>query len=458
MIDLTNDKPINGINEELNFSRLIRGTWLCPHPMRPIWDSYEDAVLSFDEQGVIIELIKVEDWSKRFPHVSLPQKANPNGVWLPGFVDTHVHYPQTAIIGSASGPLLDWLATSVFPEEAKFAQKKYASYVASRFCDQLLQNGTTCAAVFSSSHVQATQILFSEFALRGLNGELGLTLMDRGAPENVLCSHELALAGCEELIETWHGHDQGRLNFCITPRFGLSCTPKLLKGAGELSQKYQLMMQTHISENRAELVATSEAFPSAKDYLAVYEDLGLLHERSLFAHGIWLSDDEWQRIAMAQAAIAHCPDSNFFLGSGQMSLAKIKSNQIKMGLGSDVGAGRSFSMRKACARAYDASRISESATSPNELLWYATRGGALALNKPKLGLVEAGSYADVICIEPPPNFSQGLAHQHQDQHHSPLAGRTVNDLIAQLIFCEDWQGTLEVKTRGKTRWQRSQNA
>ena len=124
MIDQANDKPITDNNAELNLSRLIRGTWLCPHPTKPIWESYEDAILRFDERGVIVELIKVEDWSRRFPHVSLPQKANPNGVWLPGFVDTHVHYPQTAIIGSASGPLLDWLATSVFPEEAKFAQKK----------------------------------------------------------------------------------------------------------------------------------------------------------------------------------------------------------------------------------------------------------------------------------------------------------------------------------------------
>lgn len=448
---------------ELDTSRLIRGAWLCPHPTKATWTSYEDAILVFDEQGIISELIEAKDWSKRFPSMSLPNISNPQGVWLPGFIDTHVHYPQTAIIGSASGPLLDWLETSVFPEEAKFSQSKYASYVASRFCDQLLQNGTTCAAVFSSSHIQATQILFSEFACRGLNGELGLTLMDREAPDDVLCPSDLALAGCEELIETWHGHDQGRLNFCITPRFGLSCTPKLLKGAGELSQKYRLMMQTHISENRAELVATAEAFPEAKDYLAVYEDLGLLHERSLFAHGIWLSDDEWARIANAKAAIAHCPDSNFFLGSGQMSLAKIKANQVKMGLGSDVGAGRSFSMRKACARAYDASRISDSPTSPEELLWYATRGGALALNKPKLGLIAPDAYADVICVEPPPSFSMDAerysvsqrANQRASQQASPLSERSLEDLIAQLIFCEDWQGMLEVRTRGQSRWQKA---
>lgn len=440
---------------EPNPSRVIRGAWLCPHPTLPVWTSYEDAVLMFDERGLITEFIKVNDWSRHFPQASLPKRSNPKGIWLPGFVDTHVHYPQTAIIGSASGPLLDWLETSVFPEEAKFAQSKYASYVASRFCDQLLQNGTTCAAVFSSSHVQATQILFSEFATRGLNGEIGLTLMDRGAPEDVLCGKEQALAGCEELIETWHGHDQSRLNFCITPRFGLSCTPDLLKGAGELAHRHHLMVQTHISENRAELVATAEAFPNAKDYLAVYEDFGLLHERSLFAHGIWLSDDEWQRIAKAQAAIAHCPDSNFFLGSGQMSLAKIKANQVKMGLGSDVGAGRSFSMRKACARAYDASRISGSSTKPEELLWYATRGGALALNKPNLGLVQAGAYADVICVEPPPSFSHDESNVQDLQSYSPMQNRSIQDIIAQLIFYEDWQGTLEVKTRGQTRWQRS---
>ena len=361
--------------QHIEAGRIIRGAWLCPHPDLPEWSAVDDGVLIYDEKGITTLFLESTEWDKHFPIAKLPPFKHKDGVWLPGFVDTHVHYPQTAIIGSASGPLLDWLSTSVFPEEAKFSQSAYAKTVAKRFSNSLLKNGTTCAAVFSSSHVSATHVLFQEFAEQGLSGELGLTLMDRAAPDAVLCQADKALAGSRELIDAWHGYNDGQLGFCVTPRFGLSCTPYLLTEAGKLAQEFDLMVQTHISENRAELVATAEVFPDSKDYLGVYEDLGLLHDRSLFAHCIWLSENEWDRFTRAGASVAHCPDSNFFLGSGQMPLNKVKTQQVKMGLGSDVGAGRSFSMRKACARAYDASRISNSETTPEELLWYASRGG-----------------------------------------------------------------------------------
>ena len=435
------------ITRHVRQGRVIRGAWLCPDPVEPTWRSHEDAALIFDESGVILELIDIATWPERCPSLPLPEIKRPGAVWMPGFVDTHVHYPQTAIIGSASGPLLDWLSTSVFPEEAKFSDDAYAELVARRFTDSMLSQGTTCAAVFSSSHVSSTDILFRAFAQRGLSGELGLTLMDRGAPDDVLCPAERALEGSRQLIETWNGYDNGRLGFCITPRFGLSCTPDLLKGAGRLAQEYNLMVQTHLSENSAELIATAEAFPHAADYLGVYESLGLLHDRSLFAHCIWLSEDEWSRFSKAGASVAHCPDSNFFLGSGQMPLSEVQSRGIKMGLGSDVGAGRSFSLRKACARAYDASRISESPVMPDQLLWYATRGGALALGRERLGLISEGAFADCIAITPPPSI-------RTENDDYPLETRGLETLIADLIFCEDWNGTEEVICRGITRWLR----
>lgn len=435
------------VEVHLRSHRVIRGTWLCPHPSQAKWEAKADAILIYDEQGVIIDLLSIEDWQQRFPSIDLPLTKRPGAVWMPGFVDTHVHYPQTAIIGSASGPLLDWLASSVFPEESKFREDHYADQVAQRFTDSMLSQGTTCAAVFSSSHVSATHILFKTFAERGLSGEIGLTLMDRGAPEEVLCPAEIAIEGSLQLIDSWHGFDQGRLGFCVTPRFGLSCTPELLRAAGRLAQDHSLMVQTHISENRAELVATAEAFPHSRDYLGVYEDLGLLHERSLFAHCIWLSDDEWTRFAKSRASVAHCPDSNFFLGSGQMPLSEVQARGVHMGLGSDVGAGRSFSMRKACARAYDASRITESTVSPSELLWYATRGGALALGRPQIGLCASGAYADLVAITPPPRIES-------EGDLNPLVNRDLESLIAELIFCEDWNGTEEVICRGVSRWEK----
>jgi guanine deaminase len=436
----------------IHSGQVIRGAWLLPHPTKRLIDHERDGVLVFDDQGVILELISASDWSIRFPDHSIPAHTRPGTLWMPGFVDTHVHYPQTAIIGSASGPLLDWLATSVFPEEARFADRSYAELIAERFCRSMLSQGTTTAAIFSSSHIGATDVLFNTLARFRLGAELGLTLMDRGAPDDVLCPADEAIADSLELIDRWHNKDDGRLRFCVTPRFGLSCTPHLLREAGRLAARHELFVQTHISENSAELTATAEAFPQARDYLAVYEEFGLLHERSLFAHCIWLSDSEWSRLAQAKASVAHCPDSNFFLGSGSMPLSESFQRQVRVGLGSDVGAGRSFSMRRACARAYDASRITSSAVSPMELLWLASRGGALALHRDDIGVIHPGAFADVICLEPPP---MTMIASEEPQDLDPFAERSLETLIAQLIFCEDWDATRDVYTRGERRWSRA---
>ena len=327
-----------------NNQRYIRGQFLIPHPWKRTWTYFDDLLCITDSAGRIIAQHEMNTLSTE-DHKNFPISRE-HCIWLPGFIDTHIHYPQTAIIGSASGPLLTWLNRSVFPEEAKFSQDAYATKIAKVFCNNLLQQGSTCAAIYSSSHHSSTQILFQQMAHYGLRGDVGLTLMDRAAPAENLCSAEQALASCQQLIDEWHGYDQGRLRFCVTPRFGISCSSPLLKGAGDLAQQHQLMIQTHISENPHELIATAEAFPNSTDYLAVYEDHGLLTNKSLFAHCIWLSDDEWQRMHRARAAVTHCPDSNFFLGSGQMPLQKIDEYQIRMGMGTDVGAGRSFSLRK----------------------------------------------------------------------------------------------------------------
>ena len=358
----------------------VRGSFLLPDPWQRTWHYHPDLLLAIDEQGLIATQhdMRLMDLESRKKYPITQQDC----IWMPGFVDTHIHYPQTAIIGSASGPLLTWLEQSVFPEEGKFSQADYAQHIAHIFCQNLLQQGTTCAAIYSSSHVGATDILFHQMADYGLRGEVGLTLMNREAPHYVLSPTEEALDNCRFLIDKWHGYDQDRLRFCITPRFGISCTTDLLKGAGELAHAHQLMIQTHISENVGELEATAHFFPHSKDYLAVYEDHGLLTDRTLLAHCIWLSDDEWQRMQQAGTAVTHCPDSNFFLGSGQMPLQHIDRYQIKMGLGTDVGAGRSFSLRKTCARAYDNSKVIAHDVKPSELLWWATRGGAIALGHP----------------------------------------------------------------------------
>jgi guanine deaminase len=402
----------------------LRGAFLRPLEDRPGWAWLPDGLLTVDEEGRIVTL-------EAAPEGCEVAEAAPGAVWLPGFVDTHVHFPQTRIVGSASGPLLTWLERSVFPEEGRFASGAYAEAVAEEFCDALLSQGTTCASIFSSSHPVAAEALFAAMARRGLRGDVGLTLMDRGAPPEVLLALEPAMAACEALVARWHGADRDRLRFRVTPRFALSCTPALLEAAGALAARHGLPIQTHISENLAEIEATAAAFPEAEDYLAVYEAAGLVTEQSLFAHCIWLGGREWDALAAARASISHCPDSNFFLGSGVMPLDEARRRQIKLGLGSDVGAGRSFSMRRACSRGYDASRLSGAQVDAAELLWLATRGGAVAMGRgDQIGLLAPGFDADLVALRPP-------------RHAASLEA-----LFEALAFCEDHPAVVEVRVRG----------
>ncbi|MFZ6177241.1 guanine deaminase [Nannocystis pusilla] len=375
-------------------ARVLRGRMLCPDPRQAKIERIADGLLTIGEDGRIASIAPAPE------DCTLPQ-SYPGAVILPGFVDTHVHFPQTRVIGSASGPLLRWLERTVFPEEQRFHSVRYAAAVAWEFCEAMIRQGTTCAAIYASSHEAATDVLFQELSRCGLRALVGMTLMDRGAPPGLLVGADEAIAGCERLIARWHGHD-GRLGFCVTPRFALSCTPELLRAAGRLAEAHGLHVQTHLSENTDELLHTATAFPAARDYLEVYESHGLSGPRSLFAHCVHLSDGEWDRLAAAGGAVAHCPDSNFFLGSGCMRLRAATGRDIRVGLGTDVGAGRSFSLRQVVASAYDASLIAGAPATAEELLWLATRGGACALGMAaELGCLQPGYSADLAVIDAP---------------------------------------------------------
>lgn len=375
--------------------RTLRGRALVPRAEEPRFDLAPDALITIDAAGLVQDV-------RPAPGDCAVPETHRGAIFLPGFVDTHVHFPQTRAIGSASGPLLDWLRRSVFPEEARFASRAYAEVVAREFCDALIARGTTCAAIYSSSHAPATDALFGELAARGLRATSGLTLMDRGAPDALLQDPGEALDACAELVDRWHQHDGGRLRVSIVPRFALSCTPALLRAAGHMARARGLWVQTHVSENAAEIAATREAFPAARDYLDVYEEHGLVSDRTLLAHCIWFSDDEWDRAARAGAAIAHCPDSNFFLGSGCMPLRRATERGLRVGLGTDVGAGRTFSLPRVAASAYDASLVAGAKVPPEELLWRATRGGAIALGLgAAIGRLAPGYEADLVAVDAP---------------------------------------------------------
>ena len=310
------------------------------------------------------------------------------------------------MIGSASGPLLPWLERSVFPEEARFADPGYAAEVAEAFCAALVEHGTTCAAIYSSSHPVAAEALFTALDRAGLRADTGLTLMDRHAPPEVLLDADAAMAASAELLARWHGHERGRLRLSMIPRFAISCTPELLRAAGRFADAHALTLQTHISENLDEIRETLALFPDAGDYLEVYEAHGCAGSRTgpraILAHAIHLSDAEWQRVVDRGLVVAHCPDSNFFLGSGCMPLAEALRRGVRVGLGTDVGAGRSFSLRRTAAAAYDAALVRNDPVAPAQLLWLATRGGALALGRGEtLGCLAPGFEADLVAIPLP---------------------------------------------------------
>lgn len=334
---------------------------------------------------------------------------------LPGFVDTHVHYPQTRVIGSATGPLLDWLERTAFPEEARLRDEPYARAVARELTRALLRVGTTTSAIFSSSSELATHVLFEALDAAGLRAQAGLTLMDQSCPEAIRVGAGEALAACERLIARWHGHDRGRLSFAVTPRFALSCSRPLLEAGARLASARGLLVQTHLSENPMEGEGVRTAHPHGSDYLHVYEDAGLLTRRTLFAHAIHLSASEWDRIAAADASIAHCPDSNAFLGSGRMQIAEARRRSVRVGLGSDVAGGRSFDIRRAMAHAYDNALALGSPEGPEAWFTAATLDGARALGLGEVtGSLEPGKDADFIAIRLPAyveeRWEQALGH------------------------------------------------
>ena len=406
----------------------LRGAVLRPSLDTPTFDYVPDVLLTIGSSG------RIESFSIPPEDCAIPE-TQPGAVWMPGFVDTHVHFPQTRVLGRASGPLLEWLDQTIFPEEARFKQYAYAKAVASEFCQSMLSQGTVAASVYSSSDPGATDIIFETFAALGMRGLIGLTLMDQMAPEDVLVDAQTAMDASKRLIEKWHGFDNDRLQFCVTPRFALSCSRALMSAAGALASEYQLPMQTHLSENLAEIEAVAAMYPEASSYLDVYRRFGLLAGRSILAHCVHLSEEEWDIFKSEGCSLSHCPDSNFFLGSGQMPLRHVKARQIEWGLGSDVGAGRTFSLRRVAASAYDTAVMTESQTSPEELLWSACRGGAEVLGlSEQTGAVEAGFFADLVAIDVP--------EQHRSQAH----------IFDALLFQHDHSGVDATYLAGRRRY------
>lgn len=328
-----------------------------------------------------------------------------NAVILPGLVDTHVHLPQYEAAAIGTGELLDWLNTYIFPLEARFADEEYAQLQSQRFFHDALRLGTTTMSVYCSSHRRATEIAFEAAFHAGLRLCMGKTMMDCRAPENIVHTPEQNINDSLTLAKAWHGAGKGRLHYTLTPRFAGSCSRELLKKTGEVARAEGLRIQTHLSENPAELRFIAELFPEHSSYTDVYHAYGLLTDKTIMAHSIYLSAQEKSLLKAHNCSIAHCPCSNRFLQSGVMALRQMLNEGFRIGLGSDVAGGSSLSMLHEAKEAAESSKTwnilhrnqEMSAINAEEALWLATLGGAQALGLDDvIGNFNVGKEADFI--------------------------------------------------------------
>lgn len=315
---------------------------------------------------------------------------------LPGFVDAHVHYPQTAIIASWGKRLIDWLNTYTFPEEARFRDAAYAARTAETYLDLALAHGTTSVCTFATIHPTSVDAIFEAGARRGMAVWAGKTCMDRNAPDNLRDTAQSGYDDSKSLLTKWHG--RGRASYVITPRFSPTSTPEQLSALGALwSEHPDCLMQTHLSEQTDEIAWVADLFPQARDYLDTYEAHGLLGERGVYGHAIHLTDREKARLAEVGGAVVHCPTSNTFIGSGLFDMELART--IRVGLATDTGGGSNFSMLRTMAAAYEIGQLRGHALHPAQLLWLATTGSANALHAPDIGRLEAGAMADIAVLD-----------------------------------------------------------
>lgn len=383
---------------------------------------FDDGFLAVDDEGRIAGVGAWED-APAGEVIDLSSR-----IITPGFIDTHLHAPQIEMIGSYGGHLLEWLNRYTFPTERKFADPVHARRVARAFYDELLRHGTLTALIFSTVHATATDIFFEEAEARGFRGIIGKAMMDRNAPEYLLdASAQQSYDDCRALLEKWHG--RGLLRYAITPRFAPTSTPEQLELAGQLKREFpDAWVHTHISENRNEVQWVQELFPEA-EYADVYDHYGLLGERTVLAHGVWLTPEELELIATRRSRISHCPNSNLFLGSGLFPLHRVLDAGVIVGLGSDIGAGTTPSLFNAMADAYKVQQVQGVSLSPFHLWYLATLGGARALTlDAETGSLEPGKSADFLVLDLSATPLLALRTGHAD---------SAEDLLAGLIFMGD---------------------
>ena len=323
----------------------------------------------------------------------------PNSILVPGFIDSHVHFPQVDMVASPGHHLLHWLSAYAFPAESRFHHEEVAAETARFFLDQLLANGTTTALVFATAHKVSAEALFAESYRRNLRLITGKVLMDVGAPAGISDTAETGYMESRALIREWHG--KGRLGYAVTPRFALTSSERQLELAGRLLADHPgVKLHTHLAENLDEIEAVHRMFPDCADYFGVYEKFGLATPHSVFAHCLHLTPAEWVRMGKTGSNIAFCPTSNLFLGSGLFNLAAAETAGVRVGIGTDVGAGTSLSLLATMNEGYKVCQLQQRNVSAFKLFYLATLGAARALRlDDKIGNFAPGKEADFLVLD-----------------------------------------------------------
>jgi guanine deaminase len=358
-----------------------------------------DAIVSMTD-GRIVDSGPASEVEPRLPP-GTPVTRYANALIGAGFVDAHVHYPQLGVIGAGGLPLLGWLERHTFPAEARYADAAHAREVAQRYLDESLRQGITTAAVFCTVHAHSVDALFDAALARDMRIIGGKVLMDRNAPADLTDTAQRGYDESKALIDRWAG--RGRLGYAITPRFAATSSPAQLEAAGALwRERPGTWVQSHVAENPAEVAWIRTLFPGHARYLDVYAHCGLLGPRAIYAHGIHLEDDDWRALHASGTALAHCPTSNNFLGSGlfRMARAKDPARRVHVALGTDVGGGTHLSMLRTMQAACEVAQMAGEPLSPTRAWWLATAGGAQALGlSDAIGTVAPGREADLVVLD-----------------------------------------------------------
>ncbi|WP_298807734.1 guanine deaminase [uncultured Psychrobacter sp.] len=365
----------------------------------------DGALVVDDVTGCIVEyghnetiLAKYTNTSEQVDQLVVKVHDYRDKLIMPGFIDTHVHYPQIDMIAAYGEQLLDWLNNYTFVTEANFGDPKVAHDTAQFFLNQLLANGTTSAMVFSTSHPESVNAFFTESHKLNTRMITGNVLMDQNAPDNLCVPAKQGIRDTQKIIDNWH--ERGRQHVAITPRFAITSSPKQLQMAGELYASYEsVYLQTHLAENLDEIAFVKQLYPNHKGYLDVYDTMGLLGRRTTLAHGIHLEISEYERLRDTGTQISHCPTSNLFLGSGLFDLPKTLS-YTGVSIATDVGAGTSLSMLTTLSEAYKIQQLQSNQLSAHQGLYQITLGNAQSLLLDnKIGNFMPNKEADFVVID-----------------------------------------------------------